>query len=482
MNTNTFLKNKSVLLVFLLLVTQSVVAQIMFQSHYGGTADDGGSSVLQTNDGGYLVVGYTESYGVGGRDVYLIKTDENGDILWTRTYGGSANDQASILLSSNDNKYLIVGLTSSFGNGSCDVYAVKIDNNGDIIWTKTYGGIEEDCGYGGFQSNDTIALIVGTTMSYSPVFNSIYVIKINVNGDTLWEKMYYKNTANDGFCIIETSSNGYLITGSTSNVGNNTSRDCFIIKTNNYGDTIWTKTYGGADDDQAFSACLTNDSCYIISGPTKSFGQGGFDIFLMKLNADGDKLWTKTYGGVADDWGGMVQKTIDNGFIITGYTKSYGAGGWDVYLIKTDANGDTLWTRTFGGAGDEWGCSVKQTSDNGYIISGYTNSYGGSYDAFLIKTNEQGIIDFQKIYNSQKNCKVFPNPFKDKIIITLSSDIDISEINLMVDNSIGQKILYKSNLKNNQIIIDLADEPNGLYYLIIRDNNKIIRTEKLIKL
>jgi len=150
----------------------------------------------------------------------------------------------------------------------------------------------------------------------------------------------------------------------------------------------------------------------------------------MKLNADGDKLWTKTYGGVADDWGGMVQKTIDNGFIITGYTESYGAGGWDVYLIKTDANGDTLWTRTFGGSGDDLGSSVKQTSDNGYIISGYTNSYGGSYDVFLIKTNEQGIIDFQKIYNSQKNCKVFPNPnngvFNIEIDNTENKDLMVS--------------------------------------------------------
>jgi|AntAceMinimDraft_16_1070373.scaffolds.fasta_scaffold07990_4 hypothetical protein len=476
------MKTKNILLIFFLLVTQAVVAQIMFQRHYGGVENDGGSSVLQTDDGGYLIAGHTESYGAGGRDIYLIKTDENGDTLWTRTYGGIGDDQASILLSSNGNKYLIVGETSSFGNGSCDVYAVKIQNNGDTIWTKTYGGVDEDCGFGGVQSNDTIALIVGSTMSYSPVFNSIYVIKINVNRDTLWENMYYKNTANYGFDIIETNLNEYLITGSTSNVGNNTSRDCFIIKTDNDGDTIWTKTYGGTDDDQAFSACLTNDNCYIISGTTKSYGQGGFDIFLMKLNADGDELWMKTYGGIADDWGGTVQKTIDSGFIITGYTESYGAGGWDVYLIKTDANGDTLWTRTFGGAGDEWGSSVKQTSDNGYIISGYTNSYGGNYDAFLIKTNELGIIGFQKIYKSQKYCKVFPNPnngvFNIEIDNTENKDLMVSIFDIS-----GRLVYSKNGLfgQNKTARIEILNAPNGFYIVNIQSNNLLINKKIIIK-
>ena len=151
------------------------------------------------------------------------------------------------------------------------------------------------------------------------------------------------------------------------------------------------KTYGGVNSEFGFSVQQTIDNGFILTGITMSFGVGNNDIYLIKTNVHGDTLWTKTYGGESDDRSYCIQQTTDSGYIITGYTSSFGAGNKDVYLIKTDSAGDTLWTKTFGGLLDDWGNSIQQTSDGGYIILGSTESFGsGNFDFYLIKTDSDG--------------------------------------------------------------------------------------------
>jgi len=141
-------------------------------------------------------------------------------------------------------------------------------------------------------------------------------------------------------------------------------------------DTAWTKTYGGGGGDEANSVQQTSDGGYIIVGNTYSYGEGLENIYLIKTNSLGDTVWTRTYGGTDYNYGNSVQQTSDGGYIVAGNTDSYGAGGFDVYLIKTDASGNTTWTKTYGGSSTEWGNSVQQTTDGGYIVTGKTNSYG----------------------------------------------------------------------------------------------------------
>jgi Leucine-rich repeat (LRR) protein len=353
---------------------------------YGGIDDEYGWSVQQTSDGGYIITGGTKSFGAGGEDVYLIKTDANGDTLWTRAYGGTDSDAGTSVQQTSDGGYIIAGTTKSFGAGSDDIYLIKTDANGDTLWTRTYGGADRDVGYSAQQTPDGGYIIAGSTKSLGVGEGDVYLIKTDANGDTLWTRAYGGTDSDAGTSVQQTSDGGYIIAGTTKSFGAG-ERDVYLIKTTANGDTLWTRTYGGLSHDYGHSVQQTSDGSYIVAGQTYSFGAGEWDVYLVKTDTNGDTLWTKTYGGTDSDYGYSVQQTSDGSYIVAGWTGSFGAGETDVYLIKTNANGDTLWTKTYGGTDSDYGYSVQQTSDGGYIIVGYTGLFGaGGADLYLIKT------------------------------------------------------------------------------------------------
>lgn len=354
---------------------------------FGGSGFDWGNSIQQTKDGGYIIAGCTDSYGAGIDDVWLIKTDASGDTAWTRTYGGSSIDWGKSVQQTSDGGYIITGFTRSFGAGVYDVWLIKTDASGDTAWTKTFGGSYSDKGNSVQQTSDGGYIITGET------YSDVWLIKTDVTGDTVWTKTFGGRYHDEGNYVRQTSDGGYIIAGHTGS-SFDISGDVCLIKTDALGDMVWTRTFGGSADDKGRSVQQTADGGYIVVGETATDEAIFYDVYLIKTDASGDTVWTRTFGGINHDDGYSVQQTADRGYIIAGGTASYGAGHFDVWLIKTNASGDIAWTRTIGGIGSDRGYSMQPTSDGGYIITGPTSSYeAGSNDVLLIKTDEDGNVE-----------------------------------------------------------------------------------------
>jgi len=354
----------------------------------GESSEDRGRSVQQTTDGGYIITGYTCSYGAGSYDVYLIKTDSLGDTLWTRTFGGSASDVGYSVQQTTDGGYIIAGITYSYGAGYADVWLIKTDLLGNTLWTRTYGGSDWDEAYSVQQTTDGGYIIAGYTKSYGAGDRDVYLIKTDSLGDTLWTRTYGGSDWDEAYSVQQTTDGGYIIAGITYSYGAGYA-DVWLIKTDLLGNTLWTRTFGGSSSsDGAYSVQQTTDGGYIIAGFIWKTGDNLRDVYLIKTDAKGNVQWVKTFGGRKDDVGNSVQQTKDGGYLIAGKTNSYGAGYADVWLIKTDLLGNTLWTRTYGGSDWDEAYSVQQTTDGGYIIAGYTKSYGaGDRDVYLVRTS-----------------------------------------------------------------------------------------------
>jgi len=251
-------------------------------------------------------------------------------------------------------------------------------------WEKTYGGGNECWGFSVQQTTDGGYIVCGVKSSGSPNWSDVYLIKTDGNGDSLWTKTYGGIDWDQGYCVQQTSDGGYIITGRKTTSHLNPDYDIYLIKTDGNGIEQWNQTFGGIGNDLGLSVQQTTDGGYIITGSTYSGGN------LIKTDSQGDSLWTKTYGPGP---GYLVQQTTDGGYIITGYTNGDSLQNGDVFLIKTDGNGDSLWTQTYGDTDLEQGFSVQQTTDGGYIITGRKCSSGNSgCNIYLIKTNSQGNI------------------------------------------------------------------------------------------
>jgi hypothetical protein len=372
---------------------------------FGGGSYDEGYSVQQTSDGGYIITGATSSFGAGNWDVWLIKIDSTGGEQWNRTFGGSSYDRGSSVQQTSDGGYIISGATYSYGLGEFDVWLVKTDSNGNEVWNSTFGGSSVDWGYSAQQTNDGGYIISGYTDSYGAGNSDVWLVKTDSNGNEVWNSTFGGVKYDRGFSVQQTSDGGYIVTGYTvSYDADDTGCDIFLIKTDLNGIEEWYKIFGGTGIsnkfDIGYSVQQTSDGGYIIIGDTEIYFIAESDVWLIKTDPSGNEEWNRIFGGSGSDRGRSVKETSDGGYVITGWAASYGAGDPDVWLIKTASNGNEEWEDTYGFAenSSDWGYSVQQTNDGGYIIAGATMPDGWkisdsspSYreegtDVWLIKT------------------------------------------------------------------------------------------------
>jgi hypothetical protein len=366
--------------------------QITFEKTYGGSFRDEGLSVDFTSDSGYVIAGCTESFGAGMRDVYLLRIDSLGDTVWSRSYGGPDFDCGYSVQQTQDGGFVIAGYTESFGAGLLDIYLVKTDAVGDTEWTRTFGGPGYDCGYSVRQTLDGGYIVAGYTESFGAGLLDIYLVKTDAAGDTQWARTYGESSYDCAYSVCETEDGGYIVAGYTESFGEG-GQDIYLVRTDAFGDTIWTKAHGGLRYDCGYSVRETPDSGYVVAGYTESSGEGLQDACLVRTDASGNTLWSKTYGGTDYDCANSVQPTLDGGLVAAGYTESFGAGLSDVYVVKTDSFGGVLWARQYGGRRYDSGWCVQETPDSGLVLAGVTNSFGaGEDDAYVIKLTVDGLV------------------------------------------------------------------------------------------
>jgi hypothetical protein len=287
-----------------------------------------GHSLIQTSDGGYAITGYTISFGAGGADVYVVKLDARGNLQWTKTIGGKHPDSGYSLIQTSDGGYAIAGITESFGAGGKDVYVVKLDANGNLQWTKTIGGKDFEYGYSLIQTFDGGYAIAGATYTFGAGGWDVYVVKLNANGNLQWTKTIGGKSWEAGHSLIQTSDGGYAITGKTESFGAG-AVDVYVVKLDAMGNLQWTKTIGGPESEIGFSLTQTSDGGYAIAGYTSSFGAGESDVYVVKLDKNGNACCAVSQTSRVGSGGRLRSATssIGSGGTLTSPTSSTSSGG-----------------------------------------------------------------------------------------------------------------------------------------------------------
>ena len=367
-------------------------AQTRFQMVLGGAQEEFGYAVQNTRNNGFICAGRTFSFGTGGWECYMVRLNSQGDTLWTKTYGNVLYDELQDVDTTSDGGFIAVGHTTTTDFAS-NVYLIKTDSNGVHQWSKEYGGANglSDKGYSVSQTSDGGYIISGTTASFGSGGDDMYVIKTSSTGAISWTAVIGTAGVNEaGREIQQTSDGGYIVAGYTDGIGQSF-YDVLLVKINSTGVVQWKKTYGGSSYDIAYTVQQTTDNGFIIGATTNSFGAGNWDAYLIKTDASGNLLWSKTYGLAGEDRAQSARQTADGGYIMCGRSSSFGLGSFDAVLYKTDANGNLSWTRSYGGSGDDQGFYAREYSTNNYVLCGYSVSNGaGSKDLYLVKTGLNG--------------------------------------------------------------------------------------------
>ncbi|MBN2378745.1 T9SS type A sorting domain-containing protein [candidate division WOR-3 bacterium] len=364
---------------------------------YGQDSDDEGYCVQQTVDGDYIIAGYSGTT-TGG---WILKTDENGDTLWTSTPFCFMGGTAYSVIETSDGSYAATGYQAATLDGKYHLVLIKLDSEGKELWTRmdadwvghdSSGGI----GYSVHETPDGGFVIAGSKQPF--IFTDtvdLWLIKTDSTGELEWERKYGGSSQDVGRCVNTTSDGGYVVAGYTDYSTPSSPLSFWVLKTNEAGDSVWITGMPDWFFGRAYWVEETSDNGFISAGYVFPFDDGKHHLFLLKIDSAGDTLWSRMDLGWLSEYGGgearCVRETSEGGFIITGFTSEWYEEIDDLWLVRTDVQADTQWTRTYGGQEADLAHCGAQTTDEGYIVVGGTESYGaGGYDIWLLKTDAQG--------------------------------------------------------------------------------------------
>jgi len=501
------------LFINLLLLAQA--PEIEWTKNYGGSGSDfmyGSTLIQQTTDGGYIMATSTTSNdgdvseNLGDADYWIVKLDEAGNIQWEKSYGGSGYDEPKGVQQTTDGGYIIIGYSNSTdgniseNNGGSDYWVIKLDESGDMEWERSYGGSDSEDGKIVRQTEDGGYIMAGTTISTDGDvvgndngFMGYWIIKTDETGNMEWQKFYGDYPISLIYDLIISSDGGYMVAGarSTAETWPYEPIEVWMLKLDTTGNLEWQQAFGGGFLDYAESVIETSDGGYLIAGYSYSDSIVGndreADALILKLSQTGEVEWYKAYGGALYEVFNTVQETPDGGYICLGWSDSsdddvsenFGMG--DYWLVRLDSEGTLLWEKSFGGSqSDESYCDIVVTEDGGYILAGYSQSNDGDvpgnygdYDVWVIKLSPEnmGIGEIK-----EDNLYLYPNPTTG--IINLQTKEAIQSVS--VYNSVGQRVTLNPLNKENTAI-DISNLSAGIYFVEVTLTDKEIKRYKVIK-
>ncbi len=472
-------------IISVLIMSVSIFAQppdILWTHTYGGNEDDNGSSVLETTDGELVVAGTTDPDGFGVADFILFSTDESGTELWSETYGGDGEEWCHDAVATEDGGYLLVGWTSSFGIFLSDGYLVKTDASGNEQWTQTFGGEYSDWGTSIEQTSDGGYIIVGTTNSYSTGGNDYdsYLIKIDVTGEEQWSQTIGGVEDDYGYDVKQTPDGGYIACGLTLS-GTSGFFDTWLTKTDASGNVEWSEIlWDEPVDDYGYCVELVDDG-YVVAGEVKLAGADNYDACLTKTDLSGAERWQITVDwDNNDDYFKRVVKTSDDGLVMTGGAQfSEPVVDFGVAVYKVDSEGTPEWEVTWNGDGDEEGADIQQTIDDGFIITGSALT-----DILLIRLEpETGVIDLNQPQPlTYSLLPAFPNPFNPSTLIRfqmpVAGDVQIQVYDIQ-GNVVATLIDGWQTAGSYEASFDGKDLSSGIY-LARFSAGDLVQMQKLV--
>ncbi len=365
-----------------------------FEKRYGGNGQDMYNAVTPTSDGGFVMAGNTSSFGNGGLDVFIVKTGSSGNMLWSRVIGGAGDDMAYAVAEEGNGNILIAGQTTSSGAGGADVYLIKLDPFGRLLWTKTIGGTGTDYAKGLVLLNDKY-FIAGATSSSGAGGSDVYLLKTDTSGTVRFSKTYGYPGDDYANAITATAGGNLVLAGRTSNFG--VTEPVYVLKVKTDGDTLWTRNFNENNSSQsavkATSVTELKDHSYVVTGYGFPYNGGYGNMFHLKIDGSGNKIYSN-WSGLLADYGNSVTRTSDGGYVVSTQYCNYGCR---IRLIKYNSSGSQVWQHDYlPGYGLTYaeysnGFAVQETPDRGFVVAGYTNWTSGGQDALILTTDSTGV-------------------------------------------------------------------------------------------